>query len=95
MLKIYAVFYSGPCVGTDNMELIVAKSETEAVDLMWDTACDWYQNWTNEDDYDEDGNLIDGPDVWAEVYDPEKHDGLHPGGPPSEKYIDELKKQLK
>jgi hypothetical protein len=91
--QIYAVGYSGPCVGTDSLELVVAKSAGDAIEIMTPTAYDWYENWTNEDDYDEDGYIIEGPDIWAEVYDPDKHDSIIPGGIPSEKYIAELRKE--
>jgi hypothetical protein len=91
--KIYAVGYSGPCVGTDALELVVAESVCDAIEIMTPTAYDWYQNWTEDDDYDEDGNLIEGPDIWAELYDPDKHDMHYAGGPPSEKYIAELTKE--
>lgn len=95
MKKIYAVFFSGPCVGTDTMELVVAKSEEEAIELMLPEAIDWYGNWAHEDDYDEDGNLVDGPDIWAEEYNPEEHDGKYPGGYPSADFIAYLKDEVK
>jgi hypothetical protein len=93
MKQIYAVGFSGPCVGTDSLELVVAESEQEAADMMMYAAYEWYENWATEDDYDEDGTLINSPDVWAEVYDPDKHDQLYSGGPPSKKYIAELRKE--
>lgn len=95
MPKIYAVMYQGPHVGTDNIELVVAESADEAVEVMMPTANEWYEQWLDEEDYDDEGNILaDGPDVWAEEYDPEEHDSKHPGGPPSESQIEELKKQL-
>jgi hypothetical protein len=90
--QIYAVGYSGQYVGTDALDLVVAESVDEAIELMTPTAYEWYENWTDEDDYDEDGELLtEGPDIWAEVYDPDKHDCLMPGGGPSEKYIAQLR----
>jgi hypothetical protein len=95
MMKIYAVMYSGPHVGTDNMVLTVAESEDQAIDDLLPEAWEWYEQWLHDEDYDEEGDRIcgDGPDIWAEEYDPEIHNSNYPGGPPSEKYIKGLQEE--
>jgi hypothetical protein len=96
MSKIYFVQYSGPYVGTDTADIVVANDEQDAVDQCYAAAVEWYEGFleTYEDGSPEDW-VEPEVDIWAEEYDPEKHDGLWPGGNPSEDFINQLKQQLK
>lgn len=66
--------------GTDMIEKVQAANEHDAVCMMEDTAWEWF--WQFNDAYDpeneDDCTSINGIEaelpIWAEEYDPKKHD---------------------
>lgn len=74
MYNIYYVQYRAGFCGTDAAELIIAKSEDDAVEQMYATAQDWAEGFSrfNDDEEDYEADV----DIGAELYNPEKHDGI-------------------
>ena len=71
----YVVCYNAGVVGTDVAVLTddnVYNSAKEAVDAYTSDGWDWYYQYNDEDD-----NYLEAElDIWAEEYDPEKHDAI-------------------
>lgn len=82
--KWFVVRYHAGCVGTDMAEKVQAVDGDAATEGLIDQAWEWFWNF-NVADEPEDGNedcddSVNGMapelDIWAEEYDPKKHDGL-------------------
>lgn len=72
-MKTYVVHYSAGVCGTDRNEKVEADSEEDAVEQIEDTAWDWREQFADEE---EDLEIEPELDIYAELYDPAKHDGL-------------------
>ena len=72
----YVVFWNAGICGTDaNSGVQEFENEQEAVDAYYTEAMEWAENWpVGEDETWED--MEQRIEIWAEEYDPEKHDGV-------------------
>jgi hypothetical protein len=71
----YVVFWDAGLCGTEhNSGIVEYDTEWEAIQDHWGEAVEWAQNWQEEDQSDEE--LEEQVSIWAEEYDPEKHDGV-------------------
>lgn len=72
MMQTYVVYYSAGMCGTDMWEKVEADSEDDAVKQLEPTAWDWRDQFADEE---EDEMVEPELDIYAELYDPAKHDG--------------------
>lgn len=76
-MKKWIVQYDAGMCGTDMAVAVLAIDEDSAVRQCSDEADDWF--WNFNEDEDDDG-MEPEINIWAEEYDPKKHDMLKPGG---------------
>lgn len=72
-MKKYVVFWHAGMCGTDcNSGVVEFDNETQAIDAFYSEADDWFWQFNEEEDFKDIEPEID---IWAEEYNPEKHDG--------------------
>ncbi len=77
-MRKYIVQWNAGMCGTDEADCCMAEDGDAAVEMFVDTAWEHYYSFK---EMDEDEGFDDELDIWAEEYDPEKHDGLCVNGP--------------
>ncbi len=83
-MKKYIVFYSAGMCETDEAVGVVAENAVHAVELVTPEAWEHFWNHNEADNWDDEVGSINGIeaelDIWAEEYDPKKHDMKFVGG---------------